>query len=105
MEEVQRGVYLEQSPSEMEYLRLDGEHMLMYAVLERALKTVTARTDSTTDIETMDALSWLMGIGAYASDRYNTYVFSANMICSYLNINYERLKDRLTYWVHENEED
>lgn len=96
--EGQASVYLEQSRSDLDYLSLDGEYLLLYAVLERALKTITAQTSNTTQLEVSDALSWLLGHGVYSGSHYSTYVFSANMICSYLEINYDNLKDRIKKW-------
>lgn len=67
--------------------------MLLFAVLERTLKYLHA------DTKTMypwieDAFEWVMCLGPYSSRLYNTYLFSASMICFYLDINHEILKTK-----------
>ena len=67
--------------------------MLLFAVLERTLKYLHA------DMKTMypcieDAFEWIMCLGPYSSRLYNTYLFSASMICFYLDINHEILKTK-----------
>jgi len=82
------------------------EHLLMFAVLEKAIRDImNFRLDRYTEVRIARAsYLWMFELGGHASREAREYVFSAQMICYHLGLKISDVRAAITAALRDDNE-
>tara|TARA_Y100000592_G_scaffold99254_2_gene174619 strand:+ start:9096 stop:9347 length:252 start_codon:yes stop_codon:yes gene_type:complete len=75
-------------------------------VLEKAIKVLLDVRNGSREYSphiVADSYEWILSRGPYAGELYSSYLFSAKMVCAYLDINYSLLHEIVENMCIDNE--